>query len=158
MQLIVIYEQAKTSEPFLSWSFVASTLVIQCLGILTACVPYLKPFLQSLNSGMIGNDDIRRRGGSTIQDYKASWKRYPGVKYFASRGTGNTESTLRNADIAPSQASKDFSLSNLTGQARTEAFVTADQSRPLEREWDGDSHSSQANFIRQTTSYTVGSE
>ncbi|ORY15044.1 hypothetical protein BCR34DRAFT_448714, partial [Clohesyomyces aquaticus] len=51
-QLVVIYSQAE--DPFLSWTFALLVMIIQSLGIITACGPYLKPFLDGVNSGMIG--------------------------------------------------------------------------------------------------------
>lgn len=38
--------------------------VSQNLSIITACVPCLKPFLESLKPGMIGYDNIGPIGGS----------------------------------------------------------------------------------------------
>ncbi|OCK81438.1 hypothetical protein K432DRAFT_434145 [Lepidopterella palustris CBS 459.81] len=65
-QLITIY--SRTEDPFLSWTFALLVIIIQTLGIITACGPYLKPFLESMNSGMIGNHDIQRRLGSTLDN------------------------------------------------------------------------------------------
>ena len=49
------------------WSEIVCTQVTQSLGIITACVPYLRPFLQNLQSGMVRRDDFRgtRRPGYT---------------------------------------------------------------------------------------------
>ncbi|KAI4237155.1 MAG: hypothetical protein LQ349_002048 [Xanthoria aureola] len=49
------------------WSEIVCTQVTQSLGIITACVPYLRPFLQNLQSGMVRRDDFRgtRRTGYT---------------------------------------------------------------------------------------------
>lgn len=38
------------------------TQVIECTTILTSCVPYLRPLLESIPSGLYGSDEIRRRG------------------------------------------------------------------------------------------------
>ena len=46
--------------------------LVQNLGIITACVPYIKPFLESLESGMIRTDDLRRRGVTAAYGYNAS--------------------------------------------------------------------------------------
>ena len=48
---------------------VSCTQVIQALSILSACILYLKPFLETLESGFFGSDDLRRRGGSAIHGY-----------------------------------------------------------------------------------------
>lgn len=38
------------------------TQIIECITILTSCVPYLRPLLESIPSGLYGSDEIRRRG------------------------------------------------------------------------------------------------
>ncbi|KAL8688765.1 MAG: hypothetical protein Q9224_004804 [Gallowayella concinna] len=45
------------------WSEVVCTQVVQSLNVITACVPHLKPFFDSLESGMIRSDDLRWRRG-----------------------------------------------------------------------------------------------
>ena len=45
--------------------------LVQNLGIITACVPYIKPFLESLESGMIRTDDLRRRGVTAAYGYNS---------------------------------------------------------------------------------------
>ncbi|KAL8724734.1 MAG: hypothetical protein Q9181_006698 [Wetmoreana brouardii] len=44
------------------WPTVVCTQIVQSLSIITACVPYLKHFFDSLKTGMIRSDDVRRRG------------------------------------------------------------------------------------------------
>jgi hypothetical protein len=39
-----------------------SAQVLQCVTIISACVPYLRPFLEAFPSGMLQSDEIRRRG------------------------------------------------------------------------------------------------
>ena len=77
IQLVLIYRTAKTSEPFLSWEVTLSTEIVQCLGIIASCIPYLKPFLESLESGMMSNDDLRRRtiSGDARSDLNSSKSR-----------------------------------------------------------------------------------
>ncbi|KAL8823380.1 MAG: hypothetical protein Q9191_005908 [Dirinaria sp. TL-2023a] len=51
------------SDPvFDTWSVIICTQIIQCLSITSACILYLKPFLEALTSGFIHGDDLRRRG------------------------------------------------------------------------------------------------
>lgn len=40
--------------------------VTQSLSNVTACIPHLKPFYESLESGMIRSDDMRRRGEGSL--------------------------------------------------------------------------------------------
>ena len=35
--------------------------IVQCVSLTTACIPYLQPFLLSLESGMLWGDDYRRQ-------------------------------------------------------------------------------------------------
>ena len=47
-----------------TWPVTICTQIIQCLSITCACCLYLKPFLDSLESGLIRTDDRRRRGSN----------------------------------------------------------------------------------------------
>ena len=53
----------KTDPTYGLWPVVICTQAQKSLGIITACVPYLKPFFAGLSSGILRNDDIRRRAG-----------------------------------------------------------------------------------------------
>ncbi|KAG4034539.1 hypothetical protein MFRU_003g04980 [Monilinia fructicola] len=72
-QLAILFDEDQSGEPFFFWSFIMSTLLAQCLGIVSACILYLKPFLKSLNSGMMRNDDLRRREETNVS---SSHKKY----------------------------------------------------------------------------------
>ncbi|KAF4627810.1 hypothetical protein G7Y89_g10344 [Cudoniella acicularis] len=50
---------------FMNWLTTITITLVENLSIITACVPYLKPFLQSLESGLVRSDDLRRRGDIT---------------------------------------------------------------------------------------------
>lgn len=43
------------------WQTVVCQIVVQSTSIVTACIPFLKPFLVSLESGFLRADDINRR-------------------------------------------------------------------------------------------------
>lgn len=49
-----------------SWPIVITVQTVQTLSIITACIPYLKPFFASLESGMIRADDSRRLASRSI--------------------------------------------------------------------------------------------
>lgn len=49
-----------------TWPATICTQIIQCLSISSACFLYLKPFLDSIESGFIRSDDMRRRGSNYI--------------------------------------------------------------------------------------------
>lgn len=73
MQLAYLH-RASGSEDFTYrvWPAVLCNQLVQNLGIITACVPYIKPFLESLESGMIRTDDLRRRGVTAAYGYDSS--------------------------------------------------------------------------------------
>ena len=49
-----------------AWPATLCALIVQCLSVIAACIPYLKPFLDSLESGMMNNDQLRRKGLSDL--------------------------------------------------------------------------------------------
>ncbi|KAI4948088.1 hypothetical protein J4E91_006081 [Alternaria rosae] len=51
------------------WKWTLVTQIIECITILTSCVPYLRPLLESVPSGLYGTDEIRRRGTTTEHGY-----------------------------------------------------------------------------------------
>ena len=63
------------------WRSVLCTEVVIFLSFFTACIPYLKPLIEAMESGMIRGDDLRRRG----QDHEA-WSNVEGT---ANGGSGN---------------------------------------------------------------------
>ena len=79
------------------WVVVLCTQVEQNLSLITACVPYHKPFFKSVESGMLRNDDLRRRDKyATIQEYAMSMFR-PGGK---DRGQDGSERIARHDTAA----------------------------------------------------------
>ncbi|KAH6611946.1 hypothetical protein C7974DRAFT_406639 [Boeremia exigua] len=44
------------------WKWTLVTQIVECITILTSCIPYLRPLLESIPSGLYGSDEIRRRG------------------------------------------------------------------------------------------------
>jgi hypothetical protein len=44
------------------WRSAIANQVVQCLSIITTCLPYAKTLMESLESGMMRVDDLRRRG------------------------------------------------------------------------------------------------
>ncbi|KAJ4362980.1 hypothetical protein N0V83_010097 [Neocucurbitaria cava] len=54
------------------WKWTLFTQIIECITILTSCVPYLRPLLESLPSGLYGSDELRRRGTPSELGYSRS--------------------------------------------------------------------------------------
>ncbi|KAL5117132.1 hypothetical protein ACEQ8H_004957 [Pleosporales sp. CAS-2024a] len=54
------------------WKWTLATQIIECITILTSCVPYLRPLLESLPSGLYASDELRRRGTPSELGYSRS--------------------------------------------------------------------------------------
>ncbi|KAF1946912.1 hypothetical protein EJ02DRAFT_418256 [Clathrospora elynae] len=54
------------------WKWTLVTQIIECITILTSCVPYLRPLLESVPSGLYGSDELRRRGTPSERGYSRS--------------------------------------------------------------------------------------
>ena len=72
-QIVFANRAANTSDPsFALWPAVLCTQIVQACSIATACVLYLRPLLESLESGLIRSDDLRRRGLEGTDGYGTS--------------------------------------------------------------------------------------
>lgn len=71
-QLVFLHRKAATTDlTYRLWPVVVCNQLVQNIGIVTSCVPYIKPFFESLESGMIRTDDLRRRGDSIAYGYNS---------------------------------------------------------------------------------------
>ena len=76
-KLVFWNRNSDPTDPSLdNWQAVICTQIIQCLSICSTCFLYLKPLMDSVQSGFIRSDDIRRRGSDYISG-GASTKRNP---------------------------------------------------------------------------------
>jgi hypothetical protein len=138
-----------TDPTFAMWQAVVAMQIVQCLSIVTACVPYLKPFLDSLESGQMRADDLRRRGKTGVSGYGGS----------GSNRSGGTPKQ-NPADATPSagsQQSKLHELVELPKAKRSSVTVTSSTKEPSTN-WDGQSHTSQTVLIQQTRTWDVDVE
>ena len=72
-QLSYLQRSLNPDFTFDSFPYVICTQTVLALSLVTACVPYLQPFLESLNTGMLWTDDMQRQGNaSTGQDSYSS--------------------------------------------------------------------------------------
>ncbi|KAK0625003.1 hypothetical protein B0T17DRAFT_531643 [Bombardia bombarda] len=80
VQIVFIRQLFTTDEDFLYGVYreVISMELVQTVGIMTACVPFLKPFLMSLESGFLRADDVNRQLTITTKNSskQASTNRY----------------------------------------------------------------------------------
>jgi hypothetical protein len=137
--------------------------VVQCLSILTICIPNLKPFLDSLESGQIRVDDLRRQGKSSTNGY-GSYQRSgnksgqsSNSKSSNSKGGGRSNGVL---DTRTSQKSKLFELIEIPKHRRDQQAASSGAMAPegSNQPWDGQSHTSQTILIQQTKTWQVDVE
>ena len=48
------------------WKWTLMAQIVQCITILTSCVPYLRPVFEAIPSGLLGADELRRRRPSEL--------------------------------------------------------------------------------------------
>lgn len=71
------------------WKWTLVTQIVECITILTSCVPYLRPLLESIPSGLYGSDEIRRRGTPS----EVGYSRRKGGSYQLSSTDSKTDGT-----------------------------------------------------------------
>ncbi|OAQ64781.1 hypothetical protein VFPPC_06008 [Pochonia chlamydosporia 170] len=159
-QIVYSDKSLTTADPtFDMWEWSIIMAVVQCLSILTICIPNLKPFLDSLQSGQIRIDDLRRQGKSSSNGY-GSYQR-SGNK--SGQNSGSNKGGVRSntgLDTTTSQKSKLFELVEIPkhrrGQAGSNGGVLSSQDGNTA--WDGQSHTSQTILIQQTKTWHVDVE
>ncbi|KAM5374592.1 hypothetical protein ACJA88_008057 [Fusarium oxysporum] len=121
---------------FSIWPASIAIQLVQCLAILTVCLPNFKPFLDSLESGQIRVDDLRRQGKSSSNGYPTYRPGYAGYK-------SKTGQTSRSRDASKTQRSEIHEMEDFAKKPKQDQ----------ERSWDAQSrssHSSQKILIHQT--------
>ncbi|MCJ1434163.1 hypothetical protein MMC27_003530 [Xylographa pallens] len=100
---LVYWNHLSTSaDPTLDlWPVAICTELIQCLEILAACCLYLKPFLESLESGFISGGDLRRRGEDSLSGSRHRTVSIPlSARRTPSSTTGRNFARSRNTTVA----------------------------------------------------------
>ena len=130
------------------WPVALCTQIVQCLSILTTCLVYLKPFLDSLETGFIQVGDLRRQ-------------RVPGFGYRLGEGSRSTKdvklglsfSSLKSKLSRTQPRDEDVELQD-NARPALQNFGNAANSDAERHEWDAHSRS----HILQTTTLTVERE
>lgn len=138
------------------WQAVVATQVVQCLSIVTACVPYLKPFLDSLESGQMRADDLRRRGKTGVSGYGGSGSNNSGGNNSGGNSAGTKPMHIDPITSAASQHSKLHELVEIPRAKRNSVIVKA--TKEPGTNWDGQSQTSQTVLIQQTRTWDVDVE
>lgn len=140
------------------WPVALCNQFVQNLGIVVSCIPYIKPLLESLESGMIRTDDLRRLGMTGVYGYGGGSNQSRRTKTYKlsdlatrSRRSGSKDqATFRTAFGAEEQ---DYIVPPAGSNFATATAVSrSSESRP---EWDAESQKSFSRMIKQTTSWAV---
>ncbi|KAI3390863.1 hypothetical protein diail_8473 [Diaporthe ilicicola] len=127
-------------QTFALWPAVVCSLSVQCLSIVFACMPYLKPFFGALESGMIRMDDTRRREGRSTRG---------GYYFKKAKGSSHGSSGKQSA------GSRLYPLRNW---AQTSAGTHSASVECGPEDLDRHSQRSDSRIIRATTTFEVRSE
>ena len=118
------------------WIVTICTQTVQCFSIVSACFLYLKPFLDSVESGFIRNDDIRRRG---TDDYYG-------------HNTGGS-STSRSAFSIRKHANIGSQSIGLVANPNHQHTTTVTANDP--QDLDSESQHSRSHIIKETKTFAV---
>ncbi|KAI4234235.1 MAG: hypothetical protein LQ349_003911 [Xanthoria aureola] len=140
-QLVYQNRAASTNDrTFKMWPVVLMAQTVQSLSIITACVPCLKPFLESLESGMLRTDDLRRRGMNGAYGYGSH-----NLTNLSARSNGKKE---KSQIASNASAGKHYKLPN-----NISTVVSVSRNEDAER--DSDSQKSSARIIKYTRTFSV---
>ncbi|KAH7121472.1 hypothetical protein EDB81DRAFT_229582 [Dactylonectria macrodidyma] len=157
---------ASSDPSFSLWEAAITIQLVQCLAIFTVCVPNLKPFLDSLESGQIRIDDLRRQGKTSSNGYPTYKAGHSGYRSGQNSGLGGSRSGQNSGSRSRSRQPDDSIIShsqrsqhsdvhemvNLSG-SRSKTRAVAETKHGKKTSWDGQSHgshSSQTILVHQS--------
>ena len=152
-QLILLGQLRETKDiTFDSWAYYISTQIVQSLGLITACVPYIKNVLLGINSGMFQTGDFHLatlRKDSVLNDESNT------STVRAGTGVATDISTLVTDNLDDKTAPGEVPVkSPHINPFQAQNIAVAEPVTP-EEEWDGESQSSRANIIKQSRGWQV---
>lgn len=133
------------------WPVAVCNLIVENLSITTACIPYLKPFIQSLESGMLRTDDLRRRGLSTAPGSESNTKQGHQLENLSSP----FKPMFPNHQTKPQQSAAITANSTGFPEQHATTITSARGGRNNQHGWDTESQKSSSRMIKQTRSWTV---
>lgn len=144
---------SSSNHTFSFWEASISIQLVQCLTILTVCIPNFKPFMDSIESGQIRIDDLRRQAQSSGQSYGS---KKPGYKSNQNSNnisaSNNTNSKSRRVRTTENDATKS-QHSQLYEMVDFKKNGTRRHKEDGNGSWDGQSRTSQSSqtiLIHQT--------
>lgn len=118
--------------------------LVQNLSIMMACVPYLKPLLESVESGMIRVDDLKRKkAGSYVSNSLSTNSYHLGQRWLGPKGK-RKQNTLMSNNVVD------------LGPGRTDVSIAAQKTD--RRDGDQDSQGSRSKIIRETKTWNIESD
>jgi hypothetical protein len=88
------FASSNPTKDLWNWTLVAQ--ITECITILTSCVPYLRPLLESVPSGLYGSDELRRRGTPSEHGYARSKSGSYQLSSHASKVARETRNTRKS--------------------------------------------------------------
>ncbi|KAH7137005.1 hypothetical protein B0J13DRAFT_677762, partial [Dactylonectria estremocensis] len=137
---------------FSMWKPTVIIQVIQCLSVMATCIPYLKPFMDSLNSGQMkagelpgtGSNSRSRSGGyGTGQTSRLRGNTAVGITSVTTMAT-NASHRRKNYEMIDMDKSRD------RGTKKKPTLPTVTAACEAGGSWDGQSHTSQTVLVEQT--------
>jgi len=153
VQICFLQTKAANSEDqtFDLWTVVLTTSIVQTLSLVAACIPYLKPFMVSLETGMLRADGGAQSRSHGFKYGIRSTDSYN--KYRVSSKPSSKQSRSQLGDVRMDNLG--FSKLGDAIPSKQSAAATATDPNP---DWDNDSQSSQSNIIRKTVGWSVTEE
>lgn len=153
----IYFVQSRTTNSqdltFDLWTVTLLTSIVQAFSLITACIPYLKPFMSALETGMIRAD---RGAPSAVPGFgygNLSTKDYPNNGYFSKPVSKSQLSNIRMDNLGFSGVKK---MGDAMGNRQT-TTVTSKAPAPTS-DSDNDSQTSQSKIIRKTVRWSVTEE
>ncbi|KAH7124729.1 hypothetical protein EDB81DRAFT_664332 [Dactylonectria macrodidyma] len=149
------YKRATDSNNpmFSMWTPTVIIQVIQCLSVMTTCIPYLKPFMDSFDTGQMKASELPGTRGSNTRSRSGGH-----TTDQASRLRGNAAVGLSSVTTIATNASHrrqkyemiDMDKSKDWGNKKKITSPTTTTACEAGRSWDGQSHTSQTVLVEQT--------
>ena len=126
---------------FSMWQTTICVQFVQNLEIIATCIIYLRPLLDSMDSGFSRTDDLRRRGDEYGYSSGSGSGSYP-------HSTSLPLKSLKRSNLVPSDTARGITYGETMATAeRTSEAQTADNA----------SENSRSHIIKQTTTFAVES-
>ncbi|KAM5349863.1 hypothetical protein ACJ41O_006368 [Fusarium nematophilum] len=139
-----------TDFTFSIWEAAIAIQLVQCLAILTVCIPNFKVFLDSVESGQIRIDDLRRKGKSSSNGYPTYRPGYAGYKSSQSSGMGSKSRRYASVDDPSTSQTQHSEVHEMVvfskGKGRGASRTVAEDP---DTAWDGQSHTSHTSHSSQ---------